>query len=281
MAGLPPDPTNVLSQGPGRHEADTANQKILEDYTRERFGPVYVPSLHRDHNRVVQPATTKIADGTARHVDNQVSLIPAQYNYDGGTGPASIREMTDASGNTVAQYGYDPYGRQTRIGGTGPDADFGYAGYYVHQRSGLNLAVHRAYSPSLGRWLNRDPIQDPTFGIAPESPEPRTPSNRTNRVSHAAASPLLALKNDPVVFSQVLRHVKLPRREWHPGLNPYVYEGNNPVNLIDPSGLSPNPCPSLWPDNWFNCASKCAAQCSADPDYAGCFLRCYTICVWE
>jgi RHS repeat-associated protein len=37
-------------------------------------------------------------------------------------------------------------------------ADFGYAGYYVHGPSGLNLTTHRAYSPSLGRWINRDPI---------------------------------------------------------------------------------------------------------------------------
>jgi RHS repeat-associated protein len=32
------------------------------------------------------------------------------------------------------------------------------AGMYVHQRSGLNLTLVRAYSPSLGRWLSRDPL---------------------------------------------------------------------------------------------------------------------------
>ena len=72
--------------------------------------------------------------------------------------------MTDSSGNVVSQYGYDPYGRQTKISGTGPDADFGYAGMYVHQRSGLNLTPHRAYNPAIGKFISRDPIEE-TGGI--------------------------------------------------------------------------------------------------------------------
>ena len=35
---------------------------------------------------------------------------------------------------------------------------FGYAGYFVHARSGLNLTVHRAYCSTLARSINRDPI---------------------------------------------------------------------------------------------------------------------------
>jgi len=34
----------------------------------------------------------------------------------------------------------------------------GYAGYYLHSRSGLNLTRTRAYSASLGRFISRDPI---------------------------------------------------------------------------------------------------------------------------
>ncbi len=69
----------------------------------------------------------------------------------------SIRQMTDNSGNIVYQADYDAYGRATVTINTVTPA-FGYAGYYVHGRSGLNLTVHRAYSSSFGRWLNRDPI---------------------------------------------------------------------------------------------------------------------------
>lgn len=101
----------------------------------------------------------------------------------------NIREMTDRNGDVVAQYEYDPYGRMTKMSGA-KDASFGYAGYYVHAPSGLNLTWFRAYDPNLGRWLSRDPIEE--MG----------------------------------------------------GMNLYGYVGNNPVNLIDSSGLD-NPA-KVW-----------------------------------
>ncbi len=69
----------------------------------------------------------------------------------------SIRELTDGSGAAHARYDYDPYGKQTKLGGA-LDVDFGYTGHYFHAPSGLNLAPYRAYNPALGRWLSRDPI---------------------------------------------------------------------------------------------------------------------------
>jgi RHS repeat-associated protein len=50
-----------------------------------------------------------------------------------------------------------PYGEPTLLQETNL-ADFQYAGYYLHQRSGLNLTRTRAYSTSLSRWINRDTI---------------------------------------------------------------------------------------------------------------------------
>jgi len=69
------------------------------------------------------------------------------------------REVTDAVGNVLARYEYDPYGRRTLVAGTDL-ADFGYTGHYVHKPSGLHLALYRAYDADLGRWLNRDPIEE-------------------------------------------------------------------------------------------------------------------------
>lgn len=139
MAGEPIDPTAGLPGGLSQADVQAANQQMVEGYMRDRFGPVYVPPLHRGHNHAPDPAA--------------IGRVATVRDHQG-----SIREMVDASGNIVADYSYDPYGRQTKIAGSGPDADFGYQGYYVHQRSGLNLTATRAYSPVLGRFLNRDLI---------------------------------------------------------------------------------------------------------------------------
>jgi RHS repeat-associated protein len=69
----------------------------------------------------------------------------------------SVRSVTDASGNDVADISYDSWGRPTVLSGSFTP-DFGFCHIYVHQRSGLNLTMFRAYSPALGRWLSRDPL---------------------------------------------------------------------------------------------------------------------------
>ncbi|HEY9684987.1 MAG TPA: RHS repeat-associated core domain-containing protein [Oculatellaceae cyanobacterium] len=65
--------------------------------------------------------------------------------------------MTTSSSVVAAQYGFDPYGRRAKLQGA-QESDFQYASYYFHTNSGLNLTVSRAYNPTLGRWINRDPI---------------------------------------------------------------------------------------------------------------------------
>jgi RHS repeat-associated protein len=69
----------------------------------------------------------------------------------------SVRELTDSVGNVRARYDYDPYGYRTKLSGD-LDAQFGFTGFYYHARSGLNLALYRAYDFLTGRWLSRDPI---------------------------------------------------------------------------------------------------------------------------
>lgn len=69
----------------------------------------------------------------------------------------SIREVTGSNGAVKGRYDYDAWGNQIAAEGK-ISVDFGYTGHYFHQPSGLNLAMYRAYSPALGRWINRDPI---------------------------------------------------------------------------------------------------------------------------
>ena len=71
----------------------------------------------------------------------------------------SVRELTNSSSALQAVYAYDPYGRVSRVLETVP-SDFGFAGYYLHARSGLNLTLRREYSSALGRWFSRDPANN-------------------------------------------------------------------------------------------------------------------------
>jgi RHS repeat-associated protein len=95
----------------------------------------------------------------------------------------SVTEMTDTAGTIRRRYAYDPYGRLSKIQGD-LDSDFTFTGHYTHRVSGLLMASYRVYSADVGRWLNRDPLEE------------------------------------------------------RAGLNLYAYCGNDPINCVDPLGLS-------------------------------------------
>ena len=96
----------------------------------------------------------------------QINGSPYYYTLDG---QGSVIQLVNSEGAVVAQYQYDPYGNQAKV--LGWPSDIGYTGLFDHQPSGLALAVFREYSPTLGRWLNRDPIGE----FATIKQHPRTP----------------------------------------------------------------------------------------------------------
>ena len=71
----------------------------------------------------------------------------------------TTRELSDTSANPVARLNYDLFGNlispKSYI-----SPDFGFAGYYFHQASGLSLTLDRAYNPRIARWLSRDPLEE-------------------------------------------------------------------------------------------------------------------------
>lgn len=64
-------------------------------------------------------------------------------------------------GTQSASFAYGPFGEQLRSSGPAASVSpFGYAGKYADSRTGWVYYGHRFYSPSLGRWLSRDPIEE-------------------------------------------------------------------------------------------------------------------------
>lgn len=80
----------------------------------------------------------------------------------------SIREVVASDGATIeAVYDYSPWGEVAKISGTGVESDFLYTGHFYHEPSDLHLTHFRAYDPTQGRWLSRDPIES-IYGIPAE-----------------------------------------------------------------------------------------------------------------
>lgn len=64
---------------------------------------------------------------------------------------------TDASGNTVAQYSYDAWGKiLSQSGSMAAINPFRYAGYRYDEATGLYYLMARYYDPGMGRFISRD-----------------------------------------------------------------------------------------------------------------------------
>jgi RHS repeat-associated protein len=77
----------------------------------------------------------------------------------------SVHALTDASGNVVERYNYDAYGKLTVLDPAGspimspPLTAFTFTGREFDSESGLYHYRARTYSPVLGRFLSRDPLE--------------------------------------------------------------------------------------------------------------------------
>jgi len=245
------DPLAGLPQELSREDIQAANEQMFYGDMRHRSGPVCVPPLHRDHNWLAENAR-KSGNGFVVQNDHQISLISPEYG-DGKSG--SIREMTDSSGNIVYQQTYDPYGNPAHLQGSGSAPDFGYQGYYVHQRSGLNLTATRAYSPKLGRFLNRDPIEEDAgpnlFEYAYNNP-----------ISFSDPSGLLPILTPPVVPKQKEQKCPVARR---PPRRPPPLTGGRGPDCDEGFNQPPKKGTNSSINTLADCINWCGHHCSDSP----------------
>ena len=75
------------------------------------------------------------------------------YHYDG---LGSVTNLTDSSGTTVESYSYDAFGKPSTTSTIGNRYMF--TGREYDAKTGLYHYRARAYSPTLGRFLQRDPV---------------------------------------------------------------------------------------------------------------------------
>ena len=82
-------------------------------------------------------------------------------SYDGNGNIAALFDASSAGGTCVAKYEYSPYGEFLRCEGDyAKENPFRFSTKFTDDETGLVYYGHRYYSPSLGRFINRDPIEE-------------------------------------------------------------------------------------------------------------------------
>ncbi|PLX40040.1 MAG: hypothetical protein C0608_10075 [Deltaproteobacteria bacterium] len=80
------------------------------------------------------------------------------YSYDGNGNDAAI---SDGLGDVVAYYEYDPFGNTAYAAGPSAATNpYRFSTKYLDTETNLYYYGYRYYSPELGRWINRDPIEE-------------------------------------------------------------------------------------------------------------------------
>ena len=84
------------------------------------------------------------------------SVSSVFYTCDGN---GNVTDLVDTNGVAAAHYEYDPFGNVIAKTGVDPvNNPFGFSTKYVDQETGLSYYGYRYYSPTMGRWISRDPI---------------------------------------------------------------------------------------------------------------------------
>jgi len=76
-------------------------------------------------------------------------------------GNKNISDYVDSNGTVVAHYEYSPFGQITSATGSlKDDFEYRFSSEYSDSESGFVYYNFRYYSPKLGRWLSKDPVEE-------------------------------------------------------------------------------------------------------------------------
>jgi RHS repeat-associated protein len=169
---------NIISDGTSTFGYDAENRLISFDTTGTTNDATYAyDALGRRVKKTVNGTSTFfvydgddiIADYSSAgtllreyiHGDKVDEILAMQagantyyYHYDG---LGSVTEITDDTGAIVENYTYDPYGTPSLTIST-INNRYRFTGREYDEESGLYHYRARAYSPAIGRFMQRDPI---------------------------------------------------------------------------------------------------------------------------
>ncbi|HEY5909856.1 MAG TPA: RHS repeat-associated core domain-containing protein, partial [Verrucomicrobiae bacterium] len=161
----------------------------------------------RDSNNVPLVSYTRGVDlsGTLESAGGIGGLLARSSGYSSGNwtnhnyyhpdGNGNITYLVNSSQGLAASYRYDPFGNTISSSGTLAAANvYRFSSKEIHINSGMYYYLYRFYDPTLQRWINRDPVDEPGFNLA-----------RRNRATISLGEPnmYLFVSNDPVSNSDL------------------------------------------------------------------------------
>jgi len=174
--------------------------------------------------------------------------------------------------NIVERYEYDPYGNVRIFKGYDAAAGhehltvvsdsiagnpFLFAGYFYDNETGLYHVRHRMYSPTLQRWLQRDPLFLLRLDRRPEPPNHLLPPTLSHSVRLDYQAEWLPCGRRCGGMPQLLNH----------RVNLSAYAGAAPIQATDPMGLkrieiTPELCVEWYHEMELECR-RALVQCVA------------------
>jgi RHS repeat-associated protein len=145
--------------------------------------------------------------------------------------------VSASTGTETARYEYGPFGEPLRLTGSAAGSNpFRFSTKRTEDGTGLVLYEYRAYSPTLGRWLSRDPVGEPGFALIFES------SKTGEEVGMLGAQILSGSLRTIQRNKSAMLDKRHEAGSFHPrptraGLADYDFVNQDPINHVDFLGL--------------------------------------------